>query len=88
LLNGVGGGMPGLGGGAYVVRGTLDFIVVACKGVYASLERGLEPSGELALALGVPVGPRKGCRGRGDRGLGLDDIAYRSIPATGFDWTC
>jgi hypothetical protein len=88
LLSGVGGGMPGLGGGAYVVTGEPDLTVVTCRGVYASLESGLELSSVLLLAPGAPVGTRKGCRERGDGAPSLDGIVNRLLPATGFDWSC
>jgi hypothetical protein len=47
LLSSIGGGMPGLWGGAYIVA------PVTYVGVYASLESGLELSGVLP---GRPVG--------------------------------
>jgi hypothetical protein len=41
LLSRAGGGMPALGGGAYVVRGTPDTAATTLGGVYASFESGL-----------------------------------------------
>jgi len=49
LLSSAGGGMPALGGGAYVVRGVVEVAAVMLGGVYASLESGLELGATLPL---------------------------------------
>jgi hypothetical protein len=81
LLSGAGGGMPGLAGGAYVVRGALEMAAVRLGGVYASFESGLEPG---ALPLGTSVREVRNERERrGDRRT-WGDGGLR----TGLCWPC
>lgn len=91
LFSGAGGGMPGLGGGAYVVGGAPDESAAATLGgMYANLESGLGLDGTLVLAmaptpaLSAPVEARRESIERGERGTGPDGIVKRLLPATGF----
>jgi len=66
LLSSAGGGMPALGGGAYVVRGAPEIAAATLGGVYASFERGLELGVTLPLVPSAFGETRDGKEGRGD----------------------
>jgi hypothetical protein len=87
LLSSIGGGIPALGGGPYVVRGAPE-TTVPMPGVYASFESGLELGATFPLAPSAIGEERDGKEGRGDDGTCSDDRAHRLSPAIGFCWPC
>ena len=88
LFSDAGGGMPALGGGAYVVCGAPPD-AATLGGMYANLESGLGLDGALLLAMApAPVEARRGGIGRGERGTGPDGTVKRLVPATRFGATC
>ena len=87
LLSSAGGGMPALGGGAYVVRGVVQVAAVMLGGVYTSFESGLKLGATLPLVPRVMGEERVGGEGRGDRRW-KDGRVDCLNPATGFCWPC
>ena len=90
LFSDAGGGMPGLGGGAYVVCGAPEESAAATLGgMYANLESGLGLDGALLLATApapapsAPVEARRASIERGERGIG-PGMVKRLLPATRF----
>src|SRR5712671_648479 len=86
LLSDAGGGMPGLGGGAYVVRGAPETAAATLGGVYASFEK--RPALGMMLPLLSPGDGREEGKGRGDRETLPDGGTNRLRPAMAFCGLC